>query len=156
IATDSCIAHARITRGSLPTPIAMHWLLLLLLGFAAFFWVVQALRVAWGLLQLPWMKDFAPAKHEDCPRISLLFAARDEEEKLRQALATLAKIDYPHLEIVAVDDRSRDATARILDEFARRMAGFASLFWGGCLEDGWGSLTLCQGAMKFPAAGCCC
>ena len=97
----------------------MHWFLLLLLGFAAFFWIVQGLRVAWGLLQLPWMKDFAPAKDEDCPRISLLFAARDEEEKLRQALA---KIDYPHLEIVAVDDRSRDATARILDEFARTHA----------------------------------
>jgi len=84
----------------------MRWFLLFLLGFAAFFWIVQGLRVAWGLFQLPWLKNFAPAKDEDCPRISLLFAARDEEEKLPRALATLAKIDYPNLEIVAVDDRS--------------------------------------------------
>jgi glycosyltransferase involved in cell wall biosynthesis len=97
----------------------MHLFVLFLLTFAAFFWVVQGLRVAWGLLQLPWLKDFAPAEDEDCPRISLLFAARDEEEKLPQALATLAKIDYPNLEIVAVDDRSQDGTGRILDEFAR-------------------------------------
>jgi glycosyltransferase involved in cell wall biosynthesis len=48
----------------------------------------------------------------------LLFAARDEEEKLPGALATLATIDYPNLEIIAVDDRSKDATGRILDEFA--------------------------------------
>jgi glycosyltransferase involved in cell wall biosynthesis len=48
----------------------------------------------------------------------MLFAARDEEEKLPAALGTLMEIDYPNLEIVAVDDRSNDATGRILDEFA--------------------------------------
>jgi glycosyltransferase involved in cell wall biosynthesis len=48
----------------------------------------------------------------------VLFAARDEEEKLPGALATLVAVDYPNLEIVAVDDRSSDATRRILDEFA--------------------------------------
>jgi len=37
---------------------------------------------------------------EACPRISLIFAARDEEEKLPAALATLAAIDYPNLEII--------------------------------------------------------
>jgi len=54
----------------------------------------------------------------DCPRISILLAARDEEEKLPAALATLMEINYPNLEVVAVDDRSKDATGRILDEFA--------------------------------------
>ena len=50
--------------------------------------------------------------------MSLIFAARDEEEKLPAALAGLAALDYPNLEIIAVDDRSTDATARILDDFA--------------------------------------
>jgi glycosyltransferase involved in cell wall biosynthesis len=96
----------------------MHLLVLLLFGFIAFFWVFHGLRVAWGLLRLPWLKDFAPLADTDCPRITLIFAARDEEEKLPAALATLAAIDYPHLEIIAVDDRSADATGRILEEFA--------------------------------------
>jgi len=96
----------------------MHLLVLFLFGFVAFFWIFHGLRVAYGLLHLPWIKDFAPAKDEDCPRISLVFAARDEEEKLPVALATLGAIDYPNLEIVAVDDRSQDATGRILDDFA--------------------------------------
>jgi glycosyltransferase involved in cell wall biosynthesis len=96
----------------------MHLLVLLLFGFIAFFWVFHGLRVAWGLLRLPWLKDFAPALDADCPPISLIFAARDEEEKLPAALATLAAIDYPNLEIIAADDRSEDATGRILDEFA--------------------------------------
>jgi len=69
-------------------------------------------------VRLPWLKSYAPAKDADCPRISLIFAARDEEEKLPDALSTLIEIDYPRLEIIAVDDRSRDATSRILDDFA--------------------------------------
>src|SRR4029077_17370146 len=81
-------------------------------------------RVAYGALRLPWIKDFEPAIDLNCPRVSILFAARDEEEKLPGALATLMEIDYPNLEIIAVDDRSNDSTGRILDEFA---AGHARL-----------------------------
>jgi glycosyltransferase involved in cell wall biosynthesis len=85
----------------------------------ALFWVFHGLRVAFGALRLPWIKDFAPSSDAHCPSISLIFAARDEEEKLPAALATLAQLDYPHLEIIAVDDRSQDSTPRILEEFAR-------------------------------------
>jgi glycosyltransferase involved in cell wall biosynthesis len=96
----------------------MRLLGLVLFGFVAFFWLTHGLRVACGAMRLPWIKDFAPASGTDCPHISILFAARDEEEKLPAALATLMEIDYPDLEVIAVDDRSKDATGRILDEFA--------------------------------------
>ena len=96
----------------------MHLVWLALFGLVALFWMTYGLKVAYGALHLPWLKDYAPAADADCPRISVLFAARDEEEKLPGALATLVAVDYPNLEIVAVDDRSTDATARILDEFA--------------------------------------
>lgn len=91
---------------------------LILFGLIAFFWAFRGLRVAYGALRLPWIKDVVPAADRDCPRISLIFAARDEEEKLPAALATLAAIDYPSLEIIAVNDRSQDHTGQILDEFA--------------------------------------
>jgi len=96
----------------------MHFLGIALFGFVALFWLTYGLRVAYGAIRLPWVKDFPPAPDAECPRISILFAARDEEEKLPAALATLMQIDYPGLEVVAVDDRSQDATGRILDEFA--------------------------------------
>jgi glycosyltransferase involved in cell wall biosynthesis len=89
-----------------------------LFALIALFWIFYGLRVAYGAVRLPWLKDFACAGDEYCPRISLLFAARDEEEKLPAALASMAAIDYPNLEIIAVDDRSTDGTAWILDEFA--------------------------------------
>ena len=90
-----------------------------LFGLIAFFWVFHGLRVAYGALHLPFIKKFAPAPDTECPRVSLIFAARDEEEKLPAAIATLATIDYPQLEIIAVNDRSQDSTGRILDEFGR-------------------------------------
>jgi glycosyltransferase involved in cell wall biosynthesis len=96
----------------------MHLFWLVLFGLIALFWMTYGLKVAYGALRLPWLNDCAPAGDADCPRISVLFAARDEEEKLPGALATLVAVDYPNLEIVAVDDRSTDATGRILDEFA--------------------------------------
>lgn len=96
----------------------MYLFWLALFALPAVFWTIYGLKVAYGASRLPWLKDFVPAADTECPRISLLFAARDEEKKLPAALATLVAQDYPHLEIVAVDDRSSDATSHILDEFA--------------------------------------
>lgn len=97
----------------------MHVFALLFFGLIALFWLTHGLRVAIGAVQLPWLKHFKPAADADCPKISILFAARDEEEKLPAALATLMEIDYPGLEVVATNDRSTDATGPILEEYAK-------------------------------------
>ena len=96
----------------------MHIFGLAFFGFIALFWLTHGLRVAFGAARLPWLGSYPPAEDTDCPRISVLFAARNEEEKLPAALATLLEIDYPHFEVIAVNDRSKDATGKILDEFA--------------------------------------
>ena len=98
----------------------MHVLGLIFFGIVAFFWIAYGLRTALGALTLPWLKDYAPAEDSECPRVNLLFAARNEEEKLPQALETLRQIDYPKLEIIAANDRSTDSTAKILNDAARR------------------------------------
>lgn len=100
----------------------MHTVWPILLGCIAFGWLTYGLRCAYGALRLPWTKDASPAADSDCPSISLLFAARNEAEKLPAALATLAALDYPRLEIIGVDDRSEDTTGRILDDFAAAYA----------------------------------
>jgi len=96
----------------------MHSFGILLFTFIATAWVIYGSKVAYGDLRLPWVKDFGPLRDIECPTVSVIFAARDEEAKLASALATLVAIDYPSLEIIAVDDRSTDATSKILDEFA--------------------------------------
>ena len=114
----------------------MHSFALVIFGSITFFWIFHGLRIAYGALNLPWLKDFPPADAASLPRISLLFAARDEEEKLPVALATLAKLDYPNIEIIGVDDRSEDATGRILDDFAASHPRFRAIHVRE-LPDGW-------------------
>jgi hypothetical protein len=96
----------------------VHLLVTLLFALIALFWMTYGLKVAYGAVRLPWLRDYEPSADAGCPKLSLIFAARDEEETLPGALATLVAIDYPRLEIIAIDDRSGDATPRILDEFA--------------------------------------
>jgi glycosyltransferase involved in cell wall biosynthesis len=96
----------------------MHFFWIFFFGLIAFLWISYGLKVAYGAVRLPWLANYAPAEDPGCPKISLIFAARDEQEKLPAALATLVAIDYPGLEIIAVDDRSSDATGQILDDFA--------------------------------------
>lgn len=96
----------------------MHIAEIVLFALIALFWLTFGLRTVFGAVRLPWLKSFEPAQDADCPRVSLIFAALDEEKTLPAALATLMAIDYPNLEIIAVDDRSQDTTCRILDEFA--------------------------------------
>jgi hypothetical protein len=114
----------------------MHVLAIIFFGSVAAFWIFHALRVPYGTLKLPWLKDFDPNLDGPVPRMSLIFAARDEEEKLPVALETLAKIDYPELEIIGVDDRSKDATGRIVDAFAVKHPRFRAIHVTE-LPDGW-------------------
>lgn len=91
-----------------------------LFGLLAAFWVVVGLRMVWGMRRLPRLGDAPALDDAECPSVSILVAARDEEVKMPQALATLVSQAYPRYEVIAVDDRSRDATPRLLDEFAQQ------------------------------------
>src|SRR5262249_46455034 len=97
---------------------SMHFAGLVLFLLIASFWILQTVRIGRGALRLPHLRGQPPCKF--CPSISLIFAARDEQEKLPRALATLAGIDYPELEIIAVNDRSSDNTLAILSDAAKR------------------------------------
>jgi glycosyltransferase involved in cell wall biosynthesis len=70
--------------------------------------------------RIPRLSAVEPLAGAAAPRVSVIFAARNEAEKLAPALASKLAQDYPNFEVIAVDDRSSDATPQILDEFARK------------------------------------
>jgi hypothetical protein len=97
----------------------LHSFLIVLTSAIAFLWVLNAIDIARGVPKLPYIPNIVPLENAFCPAVSVLFAARDEEEKLPGALNKFLALDYPRYEVVAVDDRSEDGTAEILDTAAR-------------------------------------
>jgi glycosyltransferase involved in cell wall biosynthesis len=97
----------------------LHTFWILLFGLIASLWLIQGIRAGVGMARLPWLSDAPPLSLDRAPLISVIFAARDEAEKLPSALETLLAQDYPEFEVVAVNDRSRDQTPAILHEFER-------------------------------------
>lgn len=98
----------------------MHWFWIGFLGLIAFIWFVQSIDLTFGALSIPALTSVARLKDADCPAVSILFAARDEAEKLPGALDTFLAVDYPKYEVIAVNDRSEDATESILQNAAHK------------------------------------
>ncbi|MFD0431705.1 glycosyltransferase [Streptomyces zhihengii] len=55
------------------------------------------------------------------PRVSLLLAVRDEEARIEECVRSMAGSDLPGVEIVVVDDASRDGTGDILRRLAAEL-----------------------------------
>lgn len=54
------------------------------------------------------------------PKVSIILAARNEEETLSTTLDSLLKLDYPDYEIILVDDNSTDRTPSIAEDCTER------------------------------------
>ena len=98
----------------------MHLLLIAVTFLIALLWVLNTIDFALGIPKMPAVADTAPLPDEACPFVSIIFAARDEVEKLPGALEKFLALDYPRYEVISVDDRSEDGTAQILEATAQR------------------------------------
>ncbi|MGH9713163.1 MAG: glycosyltransferase [Candidatus Acidiferrales bacterium] len=97
----------------------MHFFWLGLVFLAALFWILNTIDFALGIPRLKILSTVTPLGDAECPSVSVIFAARDEAEKLPGALEKLLALDYPRYEVVAVNDRSEDGTQEILENAAR-------------------------------------
>ncbi|HEV2222668.1 MAG TPA: glycosyltransferase, partial [Candidatus Acidoferrales bacterium] len=100
----------------------MHIFGIMFFSSLAVYWILTAAISYRGMTRIPLLSQVAPFDGPTFPRVSILFAARDEAAKLSVALASLLALDYPNYEVIAVDDRSEDATLDILNNFAQRDA----------------------------------
>lgn len=102
--------------------------------------LVAWLRFAAALRHMSRLPNLANASGEvppeGWPKLSVVVACRNEEAAIRDALASLLAQDYPDLEVVAVDDRSEDATGAILEALAGQHARVRVLHVDA-LPDGW-------------------
>jgi glycosyltransferase involved in cell wall biosynthesis len=59
-----------------------------------------------------------PGERDTLPLLSVLVPACNEAATLERAMQSLLAMDYPNLEIIAVNDRSTDGTGDLLDRMA--------------------------------------
>jgi chlorobactene glucosyltransferase len=98
----------------------LHFLqLILLIVFIG--WLGAGVFLLWNARGMSVLRpETVLPKLSPAPRVSIIMAARNEEELLPAALESLLKLDYPDYEIILVDDDSTDSTPSIADAFARR------------------------------------
>jgi chlorobactene glucosyltransferase len=85
-------------------------------------------------LASPMLKNGPACK--SVPFISVLIPARNESENIRGCLESLLKQDYPHLEILVLDDFSTDDTAEIVQLVTQQNSCVHGIK-GRDLPDGW-------------------
>ncbi|MBN2512472.1 MAG: glycosyltransferase [Sedimentisphaerales bacterium] len=78
------------------------------------FGVVFSIELALGNRSVRFLKDVSRAS-STASRVSIIVPARNEEQKIEQALISLLHQDYPDIEIIVVNDRSTDSTGTILN-----------------------------------------
>ena len=99
----------------------MHIFWWLLGGALAAVWLDRMQDAARGMPRVAditrpeWDRHLQPT-----PRVSIIVPGRDEQEHVEAALASFAAQDYENLEIIAVDDRSRDSTGEIMERAAQQ------------------------------------
>jgi glycosyltransferase involved in cell wall biosynthesis len=74
------------------------------------------------LVGLNFLKNLSKQKvmpEKDLPTVSIIFSALNEQEDVEGTLHSLLALKYPKLEIIAINDRSTDATPQIMDRFQK-------------------------------------
>jgi len=105
------------------------------------YWIAGAiLALAWfsriidAAIGMPRIADVArpewdrkPPTSSGEPRVSIVVPARNEEQDIRATLEGLLALDYSNYEVIAVDDRSTDATGPLMEEVAASPAAHGRL-----------------------------
>ena len=71
-------------------------------------------------------KTYTNQNDDERPTVSVIVAARDEEENIQNCLTSLNNLNYPEgkIQIIIVDDKSTDSTGEIVNEFIKDKTKF--------------------------------
>ncbi len=101
-------------------------------------WVHRTVAAAYGLRYVPNLLRGSPDRvPSGRPMLTVIVPARDEQAAVERCLRSLLEQDYPQMHIIAVDDRSTDATATILDTLSAEQPARLAALHVRDLPSGW-------------------
>jgi hypothetical protein len=106
----------------------MTWLMWSAGIVLALTWLSRILDAALGM---PTIADIAKPEWDrrlaSPPRVTIIVPARNEERTIAQGLTQLLALDYENYEVIAVNDRSTDATGELMQQVAASHAAHLCL-----------------------------
>lgn len=83
--------------------------------FAVLLWEILG---HYAFFRIPYLRQVACDEPLQWPSVAIIFAAKDEQREIEEAVRSMLKVDYPNLKYTAVNDRSTDQTGDILNRLA--------------------------------------
>lgn len=114
----------------------MNWFDLVNWGLLAV-WAIVLFPAWYGILRPRFIRDIAPREGDQLPFLSIIVPARDESVAIDEALRRMLSLDYPHYEVIAINDRSTDGTGMIMDRVAREVGSQLQVVHIPELPSGW-------------------
>lgn len=81
-------------------------------------WCITCIYAISNVLKIALFEEAIPPVPKAWPKLTVIIAARNEDETIEKAVSTLLNQDYPSLEIIVVNDRSTDRTGEIIEGMA--------------------------------------
>ncbi len=122
----------------------------LLLALTALPWWASPVLVSLRRRRTPSLDDVsdAPPSAADAVRVSVILPARNEGVHIADCVRAVLSTNWPHLELIVVDDHSEDDTARLAIDAAGGDVRF-TLVQPPALADGWfGKQWACQAGQE--------
>ena len=121
---------------------------IILLGVAGILNVFVIIRLYIAFRRLAMPADLPVSK--DLPTVSICITARNETHTMTQCLERVVASDYPKLEVIVLDDGSRDNTSILIKSFAHSGVRFVE---GKQLPEGWLGKNFAQAVLAEEASG---
>ncbi len=116
--------------------ITSYWLV----GIIVLYWVINFVMV-WKAIKtrnlLVPSTSHKPDNKRTSPKLTVVVAAKDEEDNIEACVLSMLDQDYPNYEFIAVDDRSTDRTPEILKQLKHNSNGRLKVIRIQELEEGW-------------------
>lgn len=129
----------------------MTLILYVLLSMSSIVTLVAGARII-RLLRRFTVRNLAkvPQSDDDLPTVSVCIPARDEMHAMTQCLERVVASTYPKLEIIVLDDASKDNTSILIKSFAHSGVRFVE---GAPLPEGWLGKTHAEHELFREASG---